>query len=201
VSGDVVLRIVDVEKRFGQFAALDGVSLELRAGSVTCLVGPSGSGKSTLLRTINLLETIDAGAIYLNGEMLGFVPRGDHRVRVSRRAARRQAVHFGMVFQNFNLIPQLTATENVALGPAEVLGVLGATPRAGLTSCSTGSGSPTGASTIRRSCPGGSSSGWPSPGRWPWNRRCCCSTNRRVRSTPNSSRRSWRSSANWPGTG
>jgi polar amino acid transport system ATP-binding protein len=123
VSGDVVLRIVDVEKRFGQFAALDGVSLELRAGSVTCLVGPSGSGKSTLLRTINLLETIDAGAIYLNGEMLGFVPRGDHRVRVSRRAARRQAVHFGMVFQNFNLIPQLTATENVALGPAEVLGV------------------------------------------------------------------------------
>ncbi|MBB4684086.1 amino acid ABC transporter ATP-binding protein [Amycolatopsis jiangsuensis] len=117
-----LLELCGVEKRFGDFAALKGVSLTLAAGSVTCLVGPSGSGKSTLLRTVNLLETIDGGGIYLRGEMLGFTGRGDHRRPVPKKVARRQAVNFGMVFQSFNLIPQLTATENVALGPVEVLG-------------------------------------------------------------------------------
>ncbi|MYW97410.1 amino acid ABC transporter ATP-binding protein [Amycolatopsis rubida] len=111
-----------VEKRFGEFAALKGVSLTLRAGSVTCLVGPSGSGKSTLLRTVNLLEPIDGGGIYLRGEMLGFTVNGDHRRPVRKKTARRQAANFGMVFQSFNLIPHLTATENVMLGPVEVLG-------------------------------------------------------------------------------
>ena len=118
-----LLRIHNVAKYFGDFAALKGVSLTLESGSVTCLVGPSGSGKSTLLRTINLLETIDAGGIYLRGEMLGFVTKGDHRRPVQRKVARRQAVNFGMVFQSFNLIPQLTAVGNVALGPVAVLGV------------------------------------------------------------------------------
>lgn len=118
-----LLRIHAVEKHFGDFAALNGVSLTVQAGTVTCLVGPSGSGKSTLLRTINLLETIDHGGIYLRGEMLGFVTKGDHRRPVAKKTARRQAVNFGIVFQNFNLIPQLTATGNVMLGPAEVLGV------------------------------------------------------------------------------
>ncbi|MEU1942254.1 amino acid ABC transporter ATP-binding protein [Streptomyces sp. NPDC059474] len=118
-----LLRLHEVEKRFGDFAALKGVSLTLKAGSVTCLVGPSGSGKSTLLRTVNLLETIDGGGIYLRGEMLGFVSKGDHRRPVSTKVARRQAVNFGMVFQSFNLIPQLTATENITLGPVAVLGV------------------------------------------------------------------------------
>ncbi|RFU82630.1 amino acid ABC transporter ATP-binding protein [Streptomyces triticagri] len=118
-----LLRLRDVEKRFGDFVALDGVSLTLRAGTVTCLVGPSGSGKSTLLRTVNLLERLDGGAVYLRGEMLGFTRSGDHRRPVPKKVARRQVVNFGMVFQSFNLIPQLTATENVALGPVEVLRV------------------------------------------------------------------------------
>jgi polar amino acid transport system ATP-binding protein len=117
-----LLEIVDVRKNFGDFAALDGVSMEIAAGTVTCLVGPSGSGKSTLLRTINQLEPIDGGAILLDGEMLGFAERGGHRVRLSRRRARAQATHFGMVFQSFNLIPHMTAWENVALGPVEVHG-------------------------------------------------------------------------------
>ncbi|MBU6530342.1 amino acid ABC transporter ATP-binding protein [Streptomyces sp. NPDC057245] len=116
-----LLRLHEVEKHFGDFAALKGVSLTLAAGTVTCLVGPSGSGKSTLLRTVNLLETIDGGAVYLRGEMLGFTSRGDHRRPVTKKTKRRQAVNFGMVFQSFNLIPQLTAAQNVALGPVEVL--------------------------------------------------------------------------------
>ncbi|MGW3974335.1 amino acid ABC transporter ATP-binding protein [Streptomyces ardesiacus] len=118
-----LLRLHEVEKHFGDFVALKGVSLTLHAGTVTCLVGPSGSGKSTLLRTINLLEPIDAGAVYLRGEMLGFTRSGDHRRPVTKKVARRQAVNFGMVFQSFNLIPQLTAADNVALGPVEVLRV------------------------------------------------------------------------------
>lgn len=118
-----LLRLSEVEKRFGEFKALDGVSLTLDGGSVTCLVGPSGSGKSTLLRTVNLLEPIDGGGIYLRGEMLGFTSNGDHRRPVPKKLARKQAVNFGMVFQSFNLIPQMTATENVMLGPVEVLGV------------------------------------------------------------------------------
>ncbi|GAA3566201.1 amino acid ABC transporter ATP-binding protein [Amycolatopsis ultiminotia] len=122
MSEEPLLRLQEVEKRFGEFVALNGVSLTLRAGSVTCLVGPSGSGKSTLLRTVNLLEPIDGGGIYLRGEMLGFTVNGDHRRPVRKKAARRQAANFGMVFQSFNLIPHLTATENVMLGPVQVLG-------------------------------------------------------------------------------
>ncbi|OEV12813.1 amino acid ABC transporter ATP-binding protein [Streptomyces nanshensis] len=118
-----LLRLHKVEKHFGDFVALDGVSLTLQAGTVTCLVGPSGSGKSTLLRTVNLLERLDGGAVYLRGEMLGFTRSGDHRRPVPKKVARRQAVNFGMVFQSFNLIPQMTAAENVALGPVEVLQV------------------------------------------------------------------------------
>ena len=118
-----LLELVNVRKRFGDFEALRGVSLALTPGSVTCLVGPSGSGKSTLLRTINQLERIDGGAIFLRGEMLGFRVHGDRRVRLSRRRIRRQATQFGMVFQSFNLIPQLTAAENVELGPVQVLGL------------------------------------------------------------------------------
>ncbi|RII20524.1 Glutamine transport ATP-binding protein GlnQ [Streptomyces sp. YIM 130001] len=116
-----LLRLHKVEKKFGDFVALDGVSLTLRTGTVTCLVGPSGSGKSTLLRTVNLLERPDGGAVYLRGEMLGFTRSGDHRRPVPKKEARRQAVNFGMVFQSFNLIPQMTATQNIALGPVEVL--------------------------------------------------------------------------------
>lgn len=129
MSEQPLLRIRAVEKYFGDFAALKSVSLTIEAGTVTCLVGPSGSGKSTLLRTMNLLETIDRGGIYLRGEMLGFTVKGDHRRPAGKKKARRQAAHFGMVFQNFNLIPQLTATGNVMLGPVEVLGTDRATAR------------------------------------------------------------------------
>ncbi|MEN2740834.1 amino acid ABC transporter ATP-binding protein [Microbacterium sp. X-17] len=118
-----LLEFVDVEKRFGDFVALDRVSFSVDAGTVTCVVGPSGSGKSTMLRTINLLETIDAGGIFLDGELLGQVVRGQHRVPLARRASRKQVLNFGMVFQGFNLFPNLTAQANVALAPVVAQGV------------------------------------------------------------------------------
>lgn len=115
-----ILELVGIDKHFGSFHALKSVDLDIAAGSVTCIVGPSGSGKSTLLRTINMLESIDGGAIFFKGEMIGQVVRGNHRTPVSAKISRRQTLNFGMVFQNFNLFPNCTALENVMLAPVAV---------------------------------------------------------------------------------
>ena len=105
-----------VSKRFGQTVVLDGVDLSIGTGEVVVLIGPSGSGKSTLLRCINALETIDGGDLVVDGRS---VRGGPSTVREIRQEA-------GMVFQQFNLFPQMTALQNVAFGPRQVRG----TPRA-----------------------------------------------------------------------
>ncbi|MFG5778064.1 glutamine ABC transporter ATP-binding protein GlnQ [Comamonas sp. J-3] len=101
-----------VSKRFGKTVVLDGVDLQIDKGEVVVLIGPSGSGKSTLLRCINALEKIDGGDLLVDGLS---VKGGERMVREIRREA-------GMVFQQFNLFPQLTAQENVAFGPRQVRG-------------------------------------------------------------------------------
>lgn len=118
-----ILELVRVEKFFGSFQALRGVDLSISAGKVVCIVGPSGSGKSTLLRTINGLEVIDGGAIFFKGRLLHEEVRNGYRVPVSAAEARRQVLNFGMVFQSFNLFPNLTAQQNVTLAPRSVLGL------------------------------------------------------------------------------
>lgn len=115
-----ILEMVNITKRFGDFVALNKVNLGVEQGSVTCIVGPSGSGKSTLLRTINMLEEIDEGAIFFKGEMIGHSAKDGYRVPVAPKVARQQAMNFGMVFQSFNLFPNLTAIENVILAPRTV---------------------------------------------------------------------------------
>jgi polar amino acid transport system ATP-binding protein len=111
-SGEAtIIRYVDVIKRYGRFTALAGVSLDVYAGEVVCLIGPSGSGKSTLLRCTNGLETLDGGDIEFEGARLAHDERG-------LRAMRQR---MGMVFQNFELFPHLTAEQNVAEGPRTVL--------------------------------------------------------------------------------
>jgi len=102
----------DVVKRFGAFTALGGVSASVNRGEVVCLIGPSGSGKSTLLRCTNALETIDAGEVLFDGVPL---PRAESAARHVRR-------RMGMVFQNFELFPHMTALGNVAVGRQTVLG-------------------------------------------------------------------------------
>jgi polar amino acid transport system ATP-binding protein len=102
----------DVVKRFGAFTALAGVSARIDRGEVVCLIGPSGSGKSTLLRCTNALERIDGGVILFDGIPLPAV----------ESAARKVRRRMGMVFQNFELFPHMTALGNVAIGPMTILG-------------------------------------------------------------------------------
>ena len=118
-----LLQLVGVSKHFGELRAVDDVSLNITAGSVTCLVGPSGSGKSTLLRTINMMEEINDGAVFFEGHMIGHEVRNGHRVPVAKSVARKQTLNFGMVFQHFNLFPHYTALENVTIAPMLVKGL------------------------------------------------------------------------------
>ncbi|MPZ26069.1 MAG: ATP-binding cassette domain-containing protein [Micromonosporaceae bacterium] len=115
-----MLRVEQVHKRFGHLPVLNGVDLHVRAGEVAVVIGPSGSGKSTLLRCINHLEKIDAGRIWVAGELIGYRQRGDrlHELREREVAAQRRAI--GMVFQQFNLFPHMTVLENVMEAPVRL---------------------------------------------------------------------------------
>jgi glutamine transport system ATP-binding protein len=112
-SHNHIVQFKRVTKRFGQTTVLDAVDLNIGTGEVVVLIGPSGSGKSTLLRCINALEQIDGGDLIVDGIS---VLSGAKKVREIRQEA-------GMVFQQFNLFPQLTALENVAFGPRQVRGM------------------------------------------------------------------------------
>ncbi len=110
---DVIVRITDLRKVYGHNEVLRGVSLDLHQGEVIVIFGRSGSGKSTLLRCVNFLEDPTAGTIEIAGEHLG----GGHRTRAKRERIRRVRMYAGMVFQQFNLFPHMTAVENVMAGP------------------------------------------------------------------------------------
>ena len=109
-----------VSKNFGEFQALNRVSLDVRAGEVLCLIGASGSGKTTLLRCINQLTPIDNGGIWVDGELLGVREEGDDRIASPEQQIARQRLKTGMVFQRFNLFPHMTALENITEGPVQV---------------------------------------------------------------------------------
>ena len=115
-----MVKAESVRKRFGRQEVLKGISLEVRAGEVMCLLGPSGSGKSTFLRCINHLEKIDSGRLSVDGELVGYRQVGEklHELRESEVARKRAEI--GMVFQHFNLFPHMTALENVACAPIRV---------------------------------------------------------------------------------
>jgi len=117
-----LVAIRSVSKNFGEFQALNKVSLDVRAGEVLCLIGASGSGKTTLLRCINQLTSIDSGGIWLDGELLGVREEGGRLHRLTERQIARQRLKTGMVFQRFNLFPHKTALENITEGPVQVQG-------------------------------------------------------------------------------
>ena len=100
-----VLNYRNITKRYGQFQALHGISLDVFKGEVVCLIGPSGSGKSTVLRCTNALEAINSGEILVNGIAL---PKDDRSIRKVRQ-------RMGMVFQNFELFPHKNTLQNVAI--------------------------------------------------------------------------------------
>lgn len=100
-----VVRAIEVHKSFGPVHVLRGVSLEVHAGEVLCLMGPSGSGKSTFLRCINQLERVDDGELWVRDELVGYrLHRGRLR-ELTEREITRQRRGIGMVFQRFNLFP------------------------------------------------------------------------------------------------
>ncbi len=106
-----------VRKSFGSLEVLRGIDLEVAKGEVIVILGPSGSGKSTFLRCINHLETMQAGWISVNGVQIGYETRGGHLVEASPSVLAQQRARVGMVFQQFNLFPHLTALQNVVEAP------------------------------------------------------------------------------------
>jgi ABC-type ATPase involved in cell division len=120
-SIDAIVRAVDVRKSYGDFKALQGITLDIPKGEVLCVIGPSGSGKSTFLRCINQLEEINDGALWVNGERVGYRRVGNKLHALSEKQVARQRLATGMVFQRFNLFPHKTVLENVIEGPVQVL--------------------------------------------------------------------------------
>ncbi|QOZ99229.1 ectoine/hydroxyectoine ABC transporter ATP-binding protein EhuA [Streptomyces violascens] len=118
-----------VHKSFGQVEVLKGIDLEVATGEVFCLIGPSGSGKSTFLRCINHLEKINAGRLYVDGDLVGYRQKGDklYELKDTEVALKRRDI--GMVFQRFNLFPHKTALENVMEAPVQVRGASKAAAR------------------------------------------------------------------------
>ncbi len=110
---EVVVRVEGLHKRFGRLEVLRGVDMEVRKGEVVVIFGRSGSGKSTMLRCVNFLEDPTRGTIEVAGIRLG----GGHRTRRKREQIRQIRLHVGMVFQQFNLFPQMTVLENVMVAP------------------------------------------------------------------------------------
>jgi polar amino acid transport system ATP-binding protein len=112
-GGSPALRVEGLRKSFGANEVLRGIDLTVASHEVIGLIGASGSGKSTLLRCVNLLERIDAGAIYLDGQLITGPGVNENLVRQ----------HIGIVFQSFNLFPHMTVERNVTLAPMKVLGL------------------------------------------------------------------------------
>jgi polar amino acid transport system ATP-binding protein len=115
-----MVRAESVCKNFGALHVLKGVTLDVGRGEVLCMVGPSGSGKSTFLRCINHLEQVNAGRLYVDGELIGYRERGGKLHEMAPRDAARQRRDIGMVFQHFNLFPHRTALENIIEAPIRV---------------------------------------------------------------------------------
>ena len=104
----------NIQKSFGKTEVLKDVSFDIELGEVLCIIGSSGSGKTTLLRCVNFLEKPDKGQFYLNGDLLF---DAEDKSTHTDTEIRQKRLHFGLVFQSFNLFPQYTVLENVSLAP------------------------------------------------------------------------------------
>ena len=117
-----MIQAVDVWKSFGNLDVLKGIDMEVYPGEVACLIGPSGSGKSTLLRCVNHLEKVNAGRLYVDGELIGYKERDGVLHEMSEKDAAKQRRDIGMVFQNFNLFGHRTVLDNIIEAPVHVKG-------------------------------------------------------------------------------
>ncbi len=117
---ELMVRSLEVHKRFGRLEVLRGVNMDVAKGEVVVLIGASGSGKTTFLRCINHLERVDSGRIYVDGELVGYRNKNGRLVEDSEREVARKRAAIGMVFQRFNLFPHLSALGNVIEAPIRV---------------------------------------------------------------------------------
>ncbi len=120
--GGLMVRAEGVRKSYGLVEVLKGIDLEVRQGEVFCLIGPSGSGKSTFLRCINHLEKVNAGRLWVDGDLVGYRQKGDKLYELKDREVAMKRRDIGMVFQRFNLFPHMTAMDNVIEAPVQVKG-------------------------------------------------------------------------------
>ena len=168
-----ILDVQHIEKHFGATRVLEDISFQMEQGQALAIIGSSGSGKTTLLRCLNFLETPNKGRIIVNGETL--FDAADPATK-KEAEVRKKRLHFGLVFQSFNLFPQYTALENVTLA-SELLAkerpdFKERKRRSWRTSmcrerpCWSGWAWETGRGTIPISSPAVSSSVWRLPGLW-----------------------------------
>jgi polar amino acid transport system ATP-binding protein len=119
-DGTQMVKAEAVHKRFGSLEVLKGIDMEVLPGQVVVLLGASGSGKSTFLRCINHLEKINAGRLWVDGQLVGYRQEGDKLYELKEREISSKRAEIGMVFQRFNLFPHMTALENVCEAPCQV---------------------------------------------------------------------------------
>src|SRR5680860_1304980 len=120
MSNDGTILAQKIRKSFGPKTVLKDIDLEIASGEICCIIGPSGSGKSTVLRCINGLETVDSGVLKVNGEDFGYYETDTAYHALPPKKLAQQRTRVGMVFQSFNLFPNMTAHENVMSGPVLV---------------------------------------------------------------------------------
>ena len=125
-----MVRIRGLRKRFGMKEVLCGIDMDVRPGSVMCIIGPSGSGKSTLLSCINHLERIDGGRMWVAGELVGYREHAGKLFELPERRVARLRARIGMVFQHFNLFPHMNVLQNIIEAPIRVKRVPAAQARA-----------------------------------------------------------------------
>ncbi|MCX6411303.1 MAG: amino acid ABC transporter ATP-binding protein [Actinobacteria bacterium] len=117
-----MVRAWGLRKSFGRVEVLRGIDFEVQQGEVSCILGPSGSGKSTFLRCINHLEQINAGELSVDGDLVGYVRKGENLHELKENEIAKKRAEIGMVFQRFNLFPHMTALGNIMEGPLTVRG-------------------------------------------------------------------------------
>ena len=122
-SDDILVKFSNVTKQYGDLVVLDKLNLEIKKNEMVSIIGPSGSGKTTVLRALMTLEKIDKGVIYLENEPLTHMLNNEKLVVANEKYLRERRSKIGMVFQQFNLFPHMTALQNCIEAPVEVLGM------------------------------------------------------------------------------
>jgi len=122
-STEIIVKFSDVTKQYGDLVVLDKLNLEIKKNEMVSIIGPSGSGKTTVLRVLMTLEKINQGVIHLDGEPLTHMNENGNLIEASEKYLRERRSKIGMVFQQFNLFPHMTALQNCIEAPIHVLGL------------------------------------------------------------------------------